>query len=129
MQVADRFHLLQNLRTAFENLLCRRASVLKHSYQTVIDETFAAILQKAADQKESVDTITAKPKDEPSISEQRNLEKRRRKQERFLKVKQLRAGGFSILQIAKGMRMHRRTVRLYLQSNELPERKRADALR
>lgn len=40
-----------------------------------------------------------------------------------MKVKELRECGFSILQIAKSMRMHRRTVRLYLQLNELPERK------
>lgn len=122
-QVADRFHLLQNLRTAFENLLCRQTSVLKHSYQTVMDEAFAILKQKAADQKGSVDEVSTKPKGKPSISEQRSLEKRRRKQERFLKVKVLRRGGFSILQIAESMRMHRRTVRLYLQSNELPERK------
>ena len=124
-QVADRFHLLQNLRTAFENLLCRQTSVLKHSYQTVMNETLSALKQKAADQKEpeSVGKTAAEPKDKFSIVEQRSSEKRRRKQERFLKVKQLRAGGFSILQIAKSMRMHRRTVRFYLQADELPKRK------
>lgn len=123
MQVADRFHLLQNLRTAFENLLCRQTSVLKHSYQTVMEEELSAIKQKVIAQKETIDAVAAEQKDKLSVSEQRSLEKRRRKQARFLKVKQLRAGGFSILQIAESMRMHRRTVRLYLQSNELPERK------
>ncbi len=127
MQVADRFHLLQNLRTAFENLLCRQTSVLKHSYQTVMDEALSALKQRVADQDEpeSVGKVAADPKDKSSILEQRSLERKRRKRERFLKVKELRKGGFSILQIAKSMRMHRRTVRLYLQSNELPERKKS----
>lgn len=125
MQIADRFHLLQNLRTAFENLLCRQTSVLKHSYQTVMDEALSALKQRIADQEkpESVDKFAAESKDKSSILEQRSLEKRRRKQERFLKVKELQEGGFPILQIAKSMRMHRRTVRLYLQSDDLPERK------
>lgn len=122
MQVADRFHLLQNLRTAFENLLCRQTSVLKHSYQTVMEDALSALKQRNADREELVDKA-AEPKDELSVSEKRSLEKRRRKQERFLKAKQLRKGGFSILQIAQSMRMHRRTVRLYLQADELPERK------
>ena len=125
VQVADRFHLLQNLRTAFENLLCRQTSVLKHSYQTVMEEALSAIKQRVADQEEPklVDKVVADPNNQLSVADQRNLEKRRHKQERFLKVKQLREGGFSILQIAKSMRMHRRTVRLYLQLSELPERR------
>lgn len=124
-QVADRFHLLQNLRTAFENLLCRQTSVLKHSYQTVMEEELSALKQRIADQAEpaSAGKVSVEPKDKSSILERRSLEKRRRKQEQFLKVKKLRKNGFSILQIAKSMRMHRRTVRLYLQSDTLPERR------
>ncbi len=122
IEVDDRFHLLQNLRTAFENLLCRQTSALKHSYQTVMEEELSALKQKAADQEAAVDKVVAKPEDKFSVSEQRNLEKRQHKRERFLKVKQLQEVGFSILQIAKSMRMHRRTVKLYLQADELPER-------
>ncbi len=59
-QVADRFHLLQNLRTAFKNLLCRQFSVLKHSYQTVMDGELSALKQKATEREESVETIKAK---------------------------------------------------------------------
>lgn len=124
-QVADRFHLLQNLRTAFENLLCRQTSVLNHSYQTVMDEALLALKQRVADQEEpeSNEEFAANPEDSLSIDEKRSLERRQRRQERFLKVKELQEGDFSILQIAKSMRMHRRTVRLYLQSDKLPERK------
>ena len=124
-QIADRFHLLQNLRTAFENLLCRQASVLQHSYQTVMEEALLALKQRVADQEEPelVDKFAANPEDSLSIDEKRSLERRQRRQERFLKVKELRGRGFSILQIAKSMRMHRRTVRLYLQSDFLPERR------
>lgn len=52
MQVADRFHLLQNLQTAFENLLYRQTSVLKHSYQMVMNEALSALKQRVADQEE-----------------------------------------------------------------------------
>jgi hypothetical protein len=123
MQVADRFHLLQNLRTAFENLLCRQTSVLKHSYQKVMDEALTALRRKVSEQEESVDKLSAEPKDTPDVDEPCSKEKGQRKKERFLKVKELRANGYSILQIAQSLRMHRRTVRLYLESEELPERK------
>lgn len=123
MQVADRFHLLQNLRTAFENLLCRQTSVLKHSYQKVMDEALTALRQKASEQERSADEFGCSQTDVPAVKEQQTLEKSQRKKERFQKVKELRANGFSILQISKSQRMHRRTVRLYLQTDELPERK------
>lgn len=123
MQVADRFHLLQNLRTAFENLLCRQTSVLKHSYQKVMEEALTALRQKVSEQEESVNEFGGNPTAAPAVKEQSTLEKSQRKKERFLKVKELRANGFSILQISKSLRMHRRTVRLYLQTEKLPERK------
>jgi len=122
-QIADRFHLLQNLRTAIENLLCQRHSVLKHSYQTVMEEELAALKQKAAEKEESTNNLKAPIKIASLIDEDQELEKSRRKGERFLKVKELQAKGYPIIQIASNLRMHRRTVRLYLKSDELPERK------
>jgi len=123
MQIADRFDLLQNLRAAVENLLCRQHSILKHSYQTVMDGELAALKQKAAEREESVVEIKAKVKSAPSIYEKHSLEKRLLKRERFVKVKELRAIGYPIRQIALSLQMHRRTVRLYMKSDDLPERK------
>ncbi len=54
---------------------------------------------------------------------ERSWRKKNRKRERFLQVEELRAKGYPIRQIALSLRMHRRTVRLYLKSDELPERK------
>lgn len=79
--------------------------------------------QKASEQERSADEFSGSQTAAPAINEQRTLEKSQRKKERFQKVKELRANGFSILQISKSLRMHRRTVRLYLQTDELPERK------
>lgn len=124
-QVADRFHLLMNLRTAIENLLCRKNPVLKQSYQTIMDGELEALRQKAAEQQETVDSIKAKLKTTPSIYQKRSLEKRMRKRERFLKVKQLQAKNYPIRQIALSLQMHRRTVRLYMKADDLPERKKS----
>lgn len=122
-QIADRFHLLQNLRSAIENVLCRRHSVLKQSYQTVMEEELAILKQKAVEPEETADKLEVPIKTAPLIDEDRELEKSLRKRERFMKVKELLAKGYPISQIASSLRMHRRTVRLYLKSDKLPERK------
>lgn len=88
-QIADRFHLLMNLRTAIENLLCRKNPVLKQSYQTIVDGKLEALRQKADEQRETVYSINAKIKTTPSVYQKRGLEKQMRKRERFLKVKEL----------------------------------------
>lgn len=124
-QVADRFHLLMNLRTAIENLLCRNNPILKQAYQTVMDGELEALRQKAAEQRETVEEIKAKIKTTPSVYQKCGWEKRMRKRERFLKVKELQSKNYPIRQIALSLQMHRRTVRLYMKADDLPERKKS----
>ncbi len=121
-QVADRFHLLKNLREALENFLGRRYSLLKQAHETIRAKRIAEANlpnidngpRPGSDQNQKEEVLRLN--DECADAEQT------RRAERFAKVRELREKHYSISAIARTLKMHRRTVRLFLRADELPIR-------
>lgn len=102
-QVADRFHLLQNLREAVQRLLDRHQSILRKI------------------KANSGSTPTEFPSPHPR--RQSKITRRREKWlQRYQEIKQLHAEGLSQRAIAGRLKLDRRTVRRYMLADALPER-------
>lgn len=120
--MADRFHLLKNLREALEKSLGRRYCLLKQAHETIRAKRTAEVnlpginkeSQSGSDQNQAEKVLGLN--DEDAAAEQT------RRAERFAKVRELREKYYSISAIARTLKMHRRTVRLFLRSDELPVR-------
>ena len=119
LQVADRFHLVQNLREAVERVLQRERGVLREA---------APILHPKRAGNESLKKQNLPPlrrKDRPrQRSAKELLEQQARRAQRvarYEEVKQLRADGHSLSAIARRMGMQRATVRMFLRADEYPE--------
>ncbi|GLU57000.1 hypothetical protein Dfri01_64610 [Dyadobacter frigoris] len=102
--VADRWHLLKNLREAIRKQLDREYSVLKELRDEVIAENKFHTERKKDAECQIVKSISTD-----------------RYQARFTEVKQLYTDGQSILSIAKRVKMSRQTVKKYIAIHSLPK--------
>lgn len=115
IQVADRFHLLQNLTDAIERFLKCRNSYLKEVVQ-------ALNAQPQLSDEPSNNSILDNPQPiAESIDQPGPLAKQDLRYERYLQVKEYYQQGASIQTIAKHFGMHRRTVRLFISAQTYPE--------
>jgi transposase len=107
-QVADRWHLLSNLRDTMKRLL----------------ESKRACLKAAADKANHTEATVRKQEELYSAkltkAEKRKLERQARRQERFEAVKELHGQGFYIAEIARLLNMDWKTVSKYVQADECP---------
>ena len=128
VQVADRWHLLQNMREAIQRLLTRQRTDVEHAYK----DTAVATTQSAV----SVDAASTLAKHEvpalavlsPAFSRGAgehagSLSSRVRRQERFEQVQALKANGGAISQSARLMDLSRVTARKYFYAEKSPERR------
>ncbi len=134
VQVADRWHLLANLREALERLLTRKHAALPSMPQTV------AKVHKAVPPSAALDTAgtvasaatdlnqagAAEPANEPSAAattkdELLRQQRRARRLSRYDDVVRQHEQGVSVRQIAQQMGMGRQTVRRYLSHGAFPE--------
>lgn len=127
-QVADRFHLLKNLREVLENFLGRKYSLLTEAHETIKakyknDENPANV----SDEKPT-DTGDIQLNKTPVLNKGQVIAQQKRRTERFEKVKELHEKHYSISAIARTLKMHRRTVRLFLRADDMPDRKTAHRL-
>src|SRR6266536_4584715 len=107
IQVADRFHLSANAGAAVDEVLRSRR---RHIEYVVVAEP---------DRGQDGPTPTA-PQPPPSQAQQELALRRTRRSARWDEVRAKRAAGYSIQRIAREMGMHRRTVRRYLATPEVP---------
>lgn len=116
-QVADRWHLLQNLREALERMLNRRHATLRClPLPPQIDHAIGG--QPLVDPPPARPTLRM-----PSATERvTSAVARERRYARYQAVRRLSKQGVPILQIAKRLGMSRVTVRRYLQAEGFPER-------
>lgn len=112
MQVADRFHLLQNLTQVLEQALGNQAAVLKavDTAQRLADAPEGAIVMIAAATPAQPDT------------QQRAEQKRAQRLKAYEQIWQLHAKGWSTRAIAKQVRLSSRTVQRRLSTSSFPER-------
>jgi transposase len=150
VQVADRFHLMQNLREALQRLLDRHHAALQAirvpdsrsqpvpGAQTAavpaIPEhcvgtgTAASDIQPTADRPavsiEPTQAAPALPSRLPTRAEQARHVSRERRQARYAAVMALHTAGVSVRAIAKQLHLSRVTVTRYLAAGTFPERAR-----
>jgi transposase len=111
VQVADRWHLLRNLRDALVRTLDR--------HQAVVREASRTCAVKPAPQKPT--QLVAEPPTTRRLTAQSESRRARRLQ-RFEEVKQLHAHGVSQRVIAERLGIHRGTVRRFVHASSFPER-------
>ena len=115
IQVADRFHLLQNASTALDELLRSRRRQMEHSVHYDVYDRVASSSVGAAEQPQN-----QSPPPTLSATKQAEVARRAARVARWEKVKKMREAGRSISEIARALGMNRRTVRHYLATPEAP---------
>lgn len=119
VQVADRFHILQNLREAVERTLVKQHPVLRQAAQEISPRYQTEQMLKAEGLIESLsDRVAPVNQKTQALSQQR----RARRLARYEEVKQLKQQGLPIKQIAQQLGAHRRTIRNFLRAESFPER-------
>ena len=119
-QVADRWHLLKNLREAVERLFERSASAVKEALVTLpprVRSEGTPLLDPAA---QAVPAPSFAPTALSRLQQARRI-KRAQRVERHRRVRQLHADGQSIGRIAAMVGLHRDTVRRYLRDEQCPK--------
>jgi transposase len=109
VQVADRFHLVRNLREALEQVLSRHGPVIEEAFR---QSTPPPITHPAA----------APPNSTPTRAQQLSQQRRQRRLERYQQVMELHQRGISKRAIALQLGLHRRTVRGWIGAGQFPER-------
>lgn len=107
IQVADRWHLLKNLRDALERFL----------------ETKPACLRAAANEEpEQEDKLADNKTENPRLTkaERQQNDRKNKRIARYETAKELHAHGFSQRAIAEHLRMGKQTVRKYIQAESCP---------
>lgn len=128
VQVADRFHLLQNLREALQRLLDQHLADIQVAQIPAVEppqlpgaEPSDQVTPLSNDPLVTVCTV-APPVEAPRTRRERlQGERRARRQERYTKVRELQAHDVSIHEIARQMGISRQTVRRFLRVDQFPE--------
>lgn len=112
-QVADRFHLLVNLRDAFQRILQKQSSLLKESFNQFSNPENTSAIPEASNFVEKPESLFS-----GSVSVDRQF--------KFEKAKELHQKGYKIKAIARHLKAARKTVRKYihlasLQGKQNPE--------
>ncbi len=122
-QVADRWHLLKNVREAIERLLERQLSVITDALKPADPDPKSSADSLSGEEPA---TASAEPESLPapipvSPRQEAALAKRRRRVEQFERVRELRRQGTPIRQIARDLSMSRKSVRRYLRREHCPD--------
>jgi transposase len=134
-QVADRWHLLKNVREAIERLFERHLPVITEALKPADPDPNRSLDASAGDKPDAATTSEPTPQVSPppptpvSPRQHAALAKRRRRVEQFERVHELRRRGTPIRQIARELCMSRKVVRRYLRHEQLPDRRRRRARR
>jgi transposase len=112
-QVADRFHLLMNVREAVEKVLSRVGPEVRAA-NAALNAPTAPVAPAAPAPRE----LDATP---PTATAQRRAGKRQAREERFRRVKALTAEGVSLRQIARRLRMSNGAVLRYQRLDRCPD--------
>jgi transposase len=119
VQVADRWHLLQNLREALMRAVDR--------HHGPVLEAAKAVLASREPEPLPAETPKREPAEErltPDHRTERSQQRRARRLECYRRVVELSEQGVSLRGIARRMGMHRATVRHWLGAGSFPERAR-----
>jgi transposase len=135
VQVADRFHLLQNVRELLQRLMERHQAALQAATKVdtapadaapvVADDAGAAMTDSPTDQlaeaNASSDTVSMPPPHLPKAVQQ-SQGRRDRRLTSYTTVRALHRQGLSIRAIAEQLHLSRKTVRRFVSADQFPER-------
>ncbi len=124
IQVADRFHLTQNLGDALQRFLARHPAALRAAAQEPTDRNTAEAQGEGGPTEAvrvSTSTPVSAPPELPPSSAPPELPLTEREQ-RFQEVLALHDQGWSCRRIAQTLQLNWRTVKQYVQTRELPKR-------
>jgi transposase len=116
IQVADRFHLHQNLGDALQRLLQRYPAALRAAAQEKDPRHVEAVPSESSSEAlaaDSVQTDAAIGRPDPPSTE---------REQRFAEVLTFHEQGWSYRRIAQHLHLDRRTVKRYVLARELPKR-------
>jgi transposase len=119
-QVADRWHLLKNVREAIERVLDRHLPIVTEALKPS-DPDPGKVEPTPADEPSPALDPVAEETSSNSPRKEAALAKRRRRVERFQKIHDLHRQGTPIRQIARDLVLSRRTVRRCLNHEKYPE--------
>jgi transposase len=119
-QVADRWHLLKNVREAIERLLERHLPIITKALKPS-DPDPGKDEPSPDDEPSPALDLVAEETSSNSLREGAALAKRHRRIERFQQVHELHRQGTPIRQIARDLTMSRKAVRRYLGHEKCPE--------
>jgi transposase len=129
IQVADRFHLLKNIREMLERILERNHTSIRRAAQKTNAGIATTILQQTSAVGSGGEPSGVEPVESdcclqaPSVSqyEQRRQQHRERRFDRYTEVRRLHEDGFGIRAIARQLKMSRESVRRFV-GDQFPER-------
>jgi Transposase/zinc-finger of transposase IS204/IS1001/IS1096/IS1165 len=138
-QVADRYHLIVNLRDALKKLMDRKQACLPEVKEDICDaipskargrwkEVAAPQTSQEVIHKKDFRTMSPKPRSRGSapttIAETYSQVRRANRYSRYEAVRALHQQGFSLHEIARRFGMARKTVRQFIRAESFPERSR-----
>jgi transposase len=121
VQVADRFHLLQNLREALQRVLEPQVAAIEAAHAPPAEPILPAAAEQPALITPRTEAASAAPLGEGSRRERLQVERRARRQARYRQVCALHDQGASIHAIARQLELSRQTVRRFLRADQFPE--------
>jgi len=121
VHVADRLHLLQNLREALQRVLEQQVAAIEAAHVLPTEP----IVPAAAEQPALTEPLTVAASADPlagrSRRERLHAESRTRRHARYTQVRTLHDQGVSIHAIARQLELSRQTVRRLLRADQSPE--------
>jgi transposase len=116
LQVADRFHLLQNLAEALDQVFTTHGQTL--------DAVNAALRRQPVALRDGTMAVPVPSPDLPTPAQQRTAQRQARRQRAYEQVWALHRQGWTVAAIARHVGMSQRTVQRDLQTATFPGRKR-----
>ena len=107
-QVADRFHLLQNLTEMMRRVLDRQHVLLKEVSKDNLTATTEPV--------DIPEPLEPQPEETPPIP----TASQQRRQSLYVQIKEMEGAGLSIRAISRDLQIHRATVRRFLQAEAAP---------
>lgn len=123
-QVADRFHLLKNLTEVVESVLRRQHAALRASAKAAAVAAQERIAVATASSASVSLAATTAPDAERTLTRGERDQQMRRahRHARYVEVMALHAQGVSQREIARALRIGRRTIRQFVRMGSFPER-------
>ena len=128
LQVADRWHLLKNLREAIERLFERRSNEVSEAVKAPVTATESLCSSAVTDAEHSLTAVESSPPSQPTAEPPSELPRlqaqparQRRRIERFEQVHERHRQRHSARRIARELGMSRNAVRHYLRCKECPD--------